>query len=82
MNSGSMTSVLNVAWSWIKGLLGGVLTNIAAFFAGFTYGAEREKRKQAEREKDEAIEQAEDLANRPRTHADFIERLRTWRDKL
>jgi len=62
--------------------LGGSGLLIWAVFSIRKWGAAEAEKKQAEKDRDNAQENAERLANRPRNLTDRVIRLREWRDKL
>lgn len=62
--------------------LGGLAALIYVVRSIKQWGAADIKTEQAEKERDDANENAKDLANRPRTIDDTRNRLRAWRDKL
>ena len=62
--------------SWFTDILSRIGTAIGAFISGFFVGKLREQKKEAEKERDNAIQDSKAWKNRPNTDADVLERLR------
>lgn len=66
---------LGIIWDWFIGLVRAVTANVAAFFAGFTYGSIKEKKKQSDEEL-EAMQDAKAIRDRLKRDPDFTKRVR------